>query len=133
MEALLRSRRTTNLAMTDGSASLLAQIGGLTTVERLVHRFVDRIISDGRLAPHFAGIDTAALRQSLVAFFGEAFGGKAHLDWSEPAIDLDGEAFGRVVHHLYDVLESVGFPERLNESLVLAVMSLALRGSCRGD
>ena len=122
-----------DVPVTGASPSLLEQIGGLTAVERLVDRFVHRTISDRQLAPHFARIDAAALRQSQLAFFSEAFGGTAHLDWSQPAVDLDGDAFSRVVHHLYDALVSFGLPERLNERLVLAVISRALRGSCSGE
>ena len=66
-----------------------------------------------------------------MAFFCEAFGG-TRLDWSEPAVNLDGEAFGRVVLHLYDVLVDPGLPERLTERLVLAVITLALTGQGLG-
>ena len=113
---------------TGPSASLLEQIGGRPAVERLVDRFVHRTLNDRQLAPQFAGIDVVALRQSQLAFFCEAFGGATRLDWSAPAVDLDGEAFGRVVLHLYDVLVSLGLPERLTERLALALITLAVTG-----
>jgi hypothetical protein len=119
----------TDVHPTSASASLLEQLGGRTALERMVDRFVQRITSDRRLAPHFARIDVAALKRSELAFFTAAFGGKPDLDWREPAIDLDGEAAGRVACHLYEVLLGFGLPERLNEDIVLAVISLGSRVS----
>ncbi len=122
-----------DVSVTDASTSLLEHIGGVVTVERLVDRFIHRTLNDRQLAPHFAGIDVAALRQSQVAFFCAAFGGTTALDWRSPAVDLDDEPFSRVISHLYDVLVSLGLPERLTERLVIAVISLAFRAQCRGD
>jgi hemoglobin len=119
----------TGVPETPAPPPLFEQIGGRAAVERLVHRFVHRIVSDQRLLPHFARIDVSALKRSEFAFFTAAFGGTSDLDWREPAVDLDGEAASRVACHLYEVLVGFGLPDSLTEDLLLAVLSLALRTS----
>jgi truncated hemoglobin YjbI len=114
------------VAIAVASPTLLDQLGGRPGVQRIVDRFVAKILTDNELAARFAGVGMATLETSLAAFLIEAFGGGAASTVNQGLVRLDGEQFVRVLVHLYDALADRGLSKPLTEQLVLALASRIL-------
>lgn len=104
--------------------TLLERVG--VTVERIASHFVERMVSDPELSPHFRGIDVVALKKSQATFLTLVLGGQATAERVRTLVQLDGEQFCRVVVHLRETLLRFGLSETLSDQLMLAVLSRAL-------
>jgi truncated hemoglobin YjbI len=115
------------VAIAAPAAPILDELGGPTSVERIVDSFVEAVLGDRLLTAAFAGVDPAMLRRSQAAFVIDALGGYAGTVPSHPRVRLDGEQVARFALHFCDTLVRLSLPAALRERIVMAVAARALR------
>lgn len=125
-------------------ASLYDQLGGQTTIDRLVDDFYGRVLQDPLLGPVFEGVDRQRLYGHQKRFLGMALGGEVvysgrDLGPAHAAIaqrhGLDDRHFDAVIGHLAGSMETLGVSEpiraqviRVAESTRAAVLGRAMPG-----
>ena len=107
---------------------LIDRLGGLPVVAWIADRFIERLLDDPQLAAAFAGVDVQALKASQEAFFVQALGGVANVEWSASPVVLDGGQLALLALHLNDTLESLGLSQALVEQVLDALVARAVAG-----
>jgi truncated hemoglobin YjbI len=114
------------VAIAPPAVSLLEELGGPVSIERIVDAFTEAVLSDPLLGRAFAGVDPAILRRSQTAFVVEALGGQGGQAPSHPPVRLDGAQFAAFALHFCDTLVRLRLPASLRERVVTAVAARAL-------
>jgi len=99
--------------------TLFERLGGSNAVDAAVDAFYNRVLSDGRIAHHFAGLDMDRQMKKQKAFLTVAFGGRA--DTPRPAVlrsvharlNLTESDFDAVMEHLDATLVALSVPADL--------------------
>ena len=107
---------------------LIDRLGGLPVVAWIADRFGERLLDDPQLATAFAGVDVQALKTSQEAFFVQALGGVATVEWTASPVVLDGGQLALLALHLNDTLESLGLSQALVERVFDALVARAMAG-----
>lgn len=112
--------------------SLFERIGGSRAVDAAVGAFYNRVISDARIAHHFAGLDMARQIEKQKAFLTVAFGGRSNtprpaLRRVHARLKLTESDFDAVMEHLRATLAALSVPA----DLIAEVASVA--GSVKSD
>jgi hemoglobin len=109
--------------------TLFEQLGGEDAVDAAVDNFYGRVLSDGRVARFFDGIDMNRQRDKLKAFLTMAFGGPRH--YSGKSL-RDGHArlveMGLNDSHVDAIIENLGATLRemgVSEDLIQAAAAIA--------
>jgi len=98
--------------------SLFERIGGSTAVDAAVEAFYNRVIADGRIAHHFAGLDMERQLKKQKAFLTMAFGGytatpRPALRQAHARLNLTESDFDAVIEHLSATLAALSVPADL--------------------
>jgi hemoglobin len=102
-------------------------LGGSSGVETVVERLYERVMADPSLAPYFAGVDVAKLKEHQRAFLAVVLGGPhayagRSIGHAHARLGVTPDAFGAMVGHLVDTLAELG----AEESAIAAVASRVL-------
>lgn len=98
--------------------TLFERLGGSTAVEAAVDAFYNRVLSDDRIAHHFAGVDMDRQLKKQKAFLTLAFGGRSDvptppLRHIHARLKLTESDFDAVLEHLDATLVSLQVPAEL--------------------
>ncbi len=112
-----------------GATTLFARLGGARALTAVVDAFYERLLSDDELAGYFAATDLAALKRSVVAFLGQAFGGPRGyhgpaLRAAHAALAIPHAHFEAAAAHLQAALEDAGVADKLVAEVMTAVAKL---------
>ncbi len=88
-------------------------IGGAPAVRWAVDVFYRLVLDDEQLAPYFAGVDLARLKQHQALLLAQVLGGPAQytgrdLATAHAELRISDPHFDRVARHLSDALEQAG-------------------------
>jgi hemoglobin len=105
-------------------------IGGTAAVREAVNRFYDRLLGDPELAGAFDGIDLAVLKRHQVDLLSMVLGGPNNytgrdLGEAHAGMDISAETYGKVGAHLVAVLEELGVPQHVIDSVTDTLTSVA--------
>ena len=109
--------------------SLYAKLGGRSSLDAIVEEFYGRVLEDPALAPCFAGMNEAALRNRQVQFLTQALGGPA-VYRGEPMgpvhehLPPKDSTYARVAKHLAATLRSLRISKDMAEEVVALVAPL---------
>lgn len=99
--------------------SLFERLGGQSAVEAAVDAFYNRVLADGRIAHHFAGLDMNRQMKKQKAFLTLAFGGRSEsprpvsLRNIHARLNLTESDFDAVMEHLDATLVELSVPADL--------------------
>jgi hemoglobin len=97
-------------------------LGGLPMVRSAVRVLYDKVMTDPQLKPYFKGADLLSIRQRQVNMFLALLGAKDYkgidLELVHAHLDIKGEHFDKLLHHLSVTLEELGLPFDINEAVV---------------
>ncbi len=111
--------------------ALYDRIGGGDAIKALVVKLYERLLTDGKLAHFFEGVDIPALRRSQNAFLMMATGGPHHYTGSSlrsahaklVKAGLSDEHFDAVLAHMGGAMKELGVDEKLIEEAATLVES----------
>jgi hemoglobin len=109
--------------------TLYERLGGWGAVAAVVDIFYDRVLSDPRLSPVFAGIDMNRLKRHQTAFVSMATGGPQppapfDLAMAHQRLHITDERFDRVADHLVASLRVAAVEQPLIDEVVFLVAPL---------
>ena len=95
---------------------LYQRLGGEQAFQSIVAEFYRRVLADPSLAPFFAHIDMAALRQHQAAFLIQALGGPNQyhgrdMRTAHAGMQIEKKDFYAVADHLVGALSAMGVDE----------------------
>lgn len=108
--------------------TLFDKYGGVPTVTLIVRAFYKEVLSNYKLTPYFAGIDTERLVDHQIQFISHLLGKPANihveqvLSHSHKGRRISEDSFDEVLHILHDVLVA----HNMEEADIKAVADLVL-------
>jgi hemoglobin len=111
------------------ATSIYEAIGGRPALTAAVDIFYGRLVADPALSPLFPNGVSAAHRQYVVTFLGEALGGTKpyrgpDIAAAHSGLRISGEHFDRAAGHLDATLEELGAPRHLTDQIIGIVATL---------
>ena len=105
------------------TATLYDQIGGFSTVRKLVLDFYDRVLDEDDLAPFFAETDMAALVDHQTKFWSTLLGGPASYTEQQlyklhETMGIEDAHFDHLAELVVDTLEDHDFDDQAIETMV---------------
>lgn len=102
---------------------LFEQLGGIEGVAQMVEHFYQRVLDDAELAPFFAHVDMARLKNMQYEFIVSALGGPVQYSGTELRAAHAGRGitnhhFAKFVGHLADSMESQGISHQLVDAML---------------
>ncbi|WP_137283522.1 group I truncated hemoglobin [Halorussus salinisoli] len=111
------------------TGTLYERLGGRESISAVVEVFYERVLGDDRVNHFFENTDMSALRAHQTKFLASVTGGPVEYDGEDLSsahahLDIDGEEFEIIAHHLDAALADLDVPETEREEVVAAVAEL---------